>query len=104
MDLQKVLNFLNENKNIQIKENKNLHASHIAYEMLNDVNNRFKLEYPGIEGWSLNCGEKGVNYLNAGDPYIETIFACADFKTIEFKISTMEEIMNSDWFLSLEDN
>ena len=102
MQLQKVLQYLNENKAVQLKQNRGFHASHAAYEMLNEANDKFALDYPGIEGWSLNCGEKGVNYLNPGDPYVETIFALADFSSIEFKISTVEEIMNSDWFLSLD--
>lgn len=102
MSLKEVLDYLNANKSAQINENRSLHASHVAYQMLEDANKQFNLEYPGIEGWSLDCGAKGVNYLNPGDPYIETIFAWADFSTIEFKIATIEEIMNSDWFLPLE--
>lgn len=100
--LHYVLKYLDETKGAQLSENRSLHASHIAYQMLKDVNEEFNLEYPGIEGWSFDCGKKGVNYLNAGDPYVKTIFAYADFSTIEFKIATLEEVMNSNWFLPLE--
>jgi hypothetical protein len=103
-NLEKALNWLNENKNELINATKSYHASHTAYEMLEEVNKKFELDYCGIEGWSAENGNKGVNYLNGGDPYVPTIFALASFNEIEFKIATIEEIMNSDWFLPLEDN
>ena len=103
-NLEKALNWLNENKNELINATKSFHASIIAAEMLETVESYYKLETFGVDGWSLDCGNKGVNYLNSGDPHVPTIFAFATFDTIEFKIKTLEEVLNSDWFLPLEDN
>jgi hypothetical protein len=101
-NLETALNWLNEHKNELINTTKSFHASIIAAKMLETVESYYKLETFGVDGWSLDCGNKGVNYLNSGDPHVPTIFALADFDTVEFKIDTLENIMNSDWFLPLE--
>lgn len=100
-NLEKALNWLNENKEELMSDKKGFHASVIAEEMLKIAESRYKLETFGTEGWSLDCGKRGVNYLNTGDSYIPTIFALATFNTIEFKIATIEDVLNSDWFLSI---
>ena len=101
-NLSKALVWLNENKEDFLRLNPESHASFVAYKMLEEVEEIFNLESCGIEGWSLDCGKKGVNYLNSGDPYSLTIFAKADFKNIDFSIDSLENVMNSDWFLAME--
>jgi hypothetical protein len=101
-NLSKALVWLNENKEDFLRLDPNSHASFTAYEMLKEAEEIFNLESCGIEGWSLDCGKKGVNYLNNGDPYSLTIFAKADFKNIDFSIDSLENVMNSDWFLPME--
>ena len=98
-NLEKALDWLNENKHDLLVKEPYRHASFIAHEMLKDIEQIFNIETYGIEGWSAENGNKGVNYLNNGDPYVPTIFALASFNEIEFKIAKLEEIMNSDWFL-----
>ena len=101
-NLNKALVWLNENKEDFLRLDPESHASFVASKMLEEVEEIFNLESYGIEGWTLDLGEKGVNYLNNGDPYFKTIFAKADFENIDFSIDSLENVMNSDWFLPME--
>jgi len=98
--LELALKYLNENKGERITQSNSFHPSHVACKMLQEANEIFELDYYGVEGWSLDSGKKGVNYLNSGDPYVPTIFALADFESIEFKIDAMENVLDSDWGVS----
>lgn len=57
------------------------HPSHLAATLLREAEQRYELETCGVEGWTCRArryGSAGVSYLNAGDPYVPTLYVWSD--------------------------
>lgn len=52
------------------------HRSFLAEEVLTEAEKMFSLPSYGVEGWARSQHD-GVQYIDMGDPYTQTIVICA---------------------------
>lgn len=66
------------------------HRSHLAVEALNFVAKKYNFGY-GVEGFTWDCGQHGISYINMGDTYDTTILF--DSQRQEFSLGCYGDVI-----------
>lgn len=67
---------------------RDIHASHLAVEILKEADAKFALGSCGDEGWCNAVGGRGVSYLNQGDSYALTLCVLTSHRSARFVVSS----------------